>query len=214
MDRVTGRRDHGTVGKATWDAVQQRLTTNSRHRFVGSCGAPIMIRADKPEEWSWEQIAAVLKHPETVRAELERLASIGPDPDLNAERDAAASALAKIDIRARRLLALYAVCDETSLLMDAMKAQLGTIEAERRGAAARLDTAERALADGVRSRVAFCSVHAALARVSGNLDTLDFAGRRKAVAALVESVVAGKDPASWRMDVVIPVDEEGVPFTS
>ena len=90
--------------------------------------------------------------------------------------------------------------------MEAVKAQLGTIETERKAAAARLDAAERALAEGARRRVAFSSVDAALAQVSANLGTLDFAGRRKAVEALVETVVAGKDPASWRMEVAIPVD--------
>ena len=78
----------------------------SRYKMMGSCGAP-MVRADKLEAWTWEQITAVLEHPETVRAELERMAGAGPDPALSAERDAAASALAKIDVQARRLLALY-----------------------------------------------------------------------------------------------------------
>jgi hypothetical protein len=53
-----------------------------------------------------------------------------------------------------------------------------------------------------------------LAQVSANLGTLDFSGRRKAVEALVDAVVAGKDPMSWRIDVMIPVGEYGASFTS
>jgi hypothetical protein len=166
------------------------------------------------EAWTWEQITAVLEHPETVRAELERMAGAGPDPALSAERDAAAKALAKIDVQARRLVSLFAESDESSLPMEAVRAQLGTIEVDRKAVATRLDAAERALTEGTQRRVAFSSVDAALAQVSANLGTLDFTGRRKAVEALVETVVAGKDPSSWRMEVVIPVGEYGASFTS
>ena len=62
--------------------------------------------------------------------------------------------------------------------------------------------------------VVYSSIDAALAQVSATLDTLDFPGRRKAVEALVESVVAGKDPASWRMGVMIPINEDGVLSTT
>src|SRR5215213_9715457 len=106
------------VDEATWDTVQQRLTTNSgaaarnearprllrgvvrcercgsammvenckgyiyyrcgsRYKMIGSCGAP-MVRADMLEAWTWEQITAVLEHPDVVRAELERLAGANP----------------------------------------------------------------------------------------------------------------------------------------
>ncbi|MCD6057829.1 MAG: Resolvase domain protein, partial [Thermomicrobiales bacterium] len=242
------------VDAATWEAAQQRSTTNrgattrnqerpqllrgvvkcvrcgapmlvevskghvyyrcaSRYRLAGSCGAP-MVRADVLEAWTWEQITAVLEHPEIVRAELERIGTAGPDPALNAERDAAARALAKADAQAKRLLALYTASDEVSLPMDAVKAQLGQIEAERKAAAARLDAAERALATGAQRQAVYSSIDAALAKVSATLDTLDFHGRRKAVEALVESVVAGRDPASWRMGVVIPTNEDGVVFTT
>jgi hypothetical protein len=185
----------------------------SRYKMMGSCGGP-MVRADKLEDWAWNQITAVLENPETVRAELERMSGVGPDPALQTERDAAASGLVKLDLQARRLLALYAESDESSLPMDAVKAQLGAMETERKAMAARLDAAERALADGAQRKVAFSSVDAALAQVSANLDTLNFAGRRNAVEALVETVVAGKNPASWRMEVVIPVGDSGASFTS
>jgi hypothetical protein len=159
----------------------------SRYKMMGSCGAP-MVRADQLEAWSWAQITAVLEHPDIVRAELERMAGAGPDPAVNAERDAAASALAKIDGRAKRLLALYAESDDINLPVEAVREQLATIEAERKAVAARLDAAERALAEGTRRRVAFSTVDAALTQVRSNLGTLDFSGRRKAVEALVETV--------------------------
>src|SRR5829696_3472159 len=85
----------------------------SRYRIAGSCGAPL-VRADKLEAWSWEQITAVLEHPEIVQGELERIGSAGPDPALTVEREAAASALAKADSQAQRLMALYTASDEAS----------------------------------------------------------------------------------------------------
>ncbi len=173
-----------------------------------------MVRAEVLEVWSWEQITAVLEHPEIVRAELERIVSTEPDPALNPECEATASALTKADSQTKRRLALYTASDEASLPMDAVKAQLGQIEAERKAAAALLDAAERAVTDGAQRQVAYSSIDATLAQVSVNLDTLDFSGRRKAVEALVETVVASKDAASWRMDMVIPINEDGVVFTT
>jgi hypothetical protein len=172
-----------------------------------------MVRAEVLEVWSWEQITAVLEHSEIVRAELQRIGSAEPDPALNAECEATASALTKADSQTKRRLTLYTASDEASLPMDAVKAQLGQIEAERKAAAAVLD-AERAVTDGAQRQVAYSSIDAALAQVSANLDTLDFSGRRKAVEALVETVVASKDAASWRMDMVIPINEDGVVFTT
>jgi hypothetical protein len=131
------------------------------------------------------------------------------------ERDAAADPLARIEYRANRILALYAAGDEESLPVETVKSQLSTIEAERKVAATRLDAAERALAESARRRIDLVgSIDSALARVSQNVKTLDFAGRRMAVEALVGSVTGGKDPVSWRMDVVIPVSGDGIPFAS
>ncbi len=57
---------------------------------------------------------------------------------------------------------------------------------------------EAALASGKQRKVDAVSFVAMLDRVKANLRTLDFHGKRLALEALAERVVAGKDPATWR----------------
>ncbi|MDQ2655381.1 MAG: hypothetical protein M3Z20_20310, partial [Chloroflexota bacterium] len=64
---------------------------------------------------------------------------------------------------------------------------------------------EAALASGKQRKVDAVSFVAMLDRVKANLRTLDFHGKRLALEALAERVVAGKDTATWRLGVGDPV---------
>jgi Recombinase zinc beta ribbon domain len=48
-------------------------------RVSGWCGA-LPVNAEKLEQWAWERVMQVLRHPEVIAAELERERAEGPDP--------------------------------------------------------------------------------------------------------------------------------------
>ncbi|MFT4038840.1 MAG: hypothetical protein QM692_11715, partial [Thermomicrobiales bacterium] len=118
----------------------------------------------------------------------------------------------KLDAQAEKLLDL--MTGDDALPLDIVKAKLQAVQTQRKAAAARVDAAEAALASGEQRRVNVASFQKVLDQVKANLRHAGFDEQRLAVEALVEDVVAGKEQATWRLNLGVPVSPDGVLFHS
>jgi site-specific DNA recombinase len=183
---------------------------HSRYTAEGHCGAKQMT-ADDIELWVWERITAALSDPRLIEHELEKRRAAGPEPGATAEVAHQRQELAKAEAGQQRLLSLFAAADDEAFPQDAVMAQLRTIERRKAAIAERITELERRQAQEQALTAQIASVSAFCASVSGQLDDLDFDGKRLALQALDVRVVANGcgrrgSPKDWRITGVIPLD--------
>jgi len=161
----------------------------SRDRLGSPCGGKRVPGADI-ESWAWEHIAAILRDPSTIIAEVERRRAIGPDRALTNTRETAARMFAKLERQRERLVRRYAEADNDGFPWELVEREITRVESERRSAQAALSEIDERLAEQERSIIQLDDVRAYCDRVGANLDAADFTTKRSAVEALIERIDA------------------------
>ena len=98
------------------------------------------------------------------------------------------------------------------MLIDVVKGKLQAIKTDRKAAAARLDAITQAIPAGEQRCVDIASFDVPLEHARQSFQTFGFDELRLAVEALVEGVTAGKDRATWQMNLTLPFLADGVLF--
>jgi len=161
-----------------------------------------IIRADPAEEAVWERVAEVLRHPELVLAELERLTKEGAYPALEerlAENQARMKSLLQ---RERRLYVQFEFgeVDEAYIRerLGAIKAQQHELEAER----AHLLKQQDEVPSLEKAREALREL---VERIGVNLQTFAYEDKRLALEALEARVVVSPD-GQLSLRLAVPIE--------
>lgn len=168
---------------------------SSRDTSAGACGGK-RAPAQAVEAWAWGWIDAVLHNPDLIDDERRRREDAGPDPILAADRDKA------------ELLRRFASGNESKedALWRLTEREVKRLETERERWRDVADKAQARLADQQLAVSQLASLHEACTRWAHNLDTLDFDGRREALAALAVHVHANStDPNDWHIAGDVPI---------
>jgi hypothetical protein len=158
------------------------------------------------EQWAWNQVCEVLRHPARIMAELERRRRKGPDPQILADKAAAQRALAKLERQQAKLLHAFRIAEEETFSPELLRREMAQIEKEKAAVVAAVTQIEARLAAWQGQIARLDSVTAYCQRVAQRLETFDFAEKRLALEALAVTLIAnGRD---WRLNGSIPGDEQ------
>ncbi len=185
---------------------------SAREKPSGPCGGK-RVPAAAVETWVWEQIAAVLRDPSLIAAELQRQREEGPDQTLLADRESVQRHLATLEKQQAKLLRAFREADEAILPWDLIQRELAQIEQEKSRLHATLADieqrleAQQATIDQLDSLTAYCQ------REAQNIENFGFDDKREAIEALDVKVVA--NGRQWRVTGSIPLeDHAGILYTT
>ncbi|WP_100253840.1 recombinase zinc beta ribbon domain-containing protein [Methylobacterium sp. UNC300MFChir4.1] len=182
-----GKMARGLVGgQRPADYGYYRCTGTDAHRFGGQAICHNRsVRSDKLEEALWHQVKAVLADPQRVAAEHERRAAAARDGHVHQDVDGLERQMTRLRRGMDRLINGYAEdvidADEFKPRLTRLKQRLERLCTER-AAALSAHEAERNLKLVIGRLEAFAD------RVRAGLDTLNWAGRREIIRALVRRI--------------------------
>jgi hypothetical protein len=176
---------------------------SSRRKQCGKCGGGKVPAADV-EAWVWEKIAAVLRDPSIITAEVQRRREEGPDPVLSGDLETAQRRLANIDKQQERLLRRYSEADDDSFPWELVEREIASLEREKAQLTSAIAELEDRLAQQEQVTGQLDALNAYCERVRRNLDTCGFEEKRLAIEALGVRVIAnGRD---WQLTGEIPME--------
>jgi len=201
---VCGRRMYADPHrKRAGGPVERTYRCPSRLLPEGACGAG-RVPADAIEAWAWGELEAAIDDPSRIAEQREQARRDGPDPALTGDLETARRELRRREVQQERLARRLREADDT--LWDLIERELRTLEGEKRQYAAMIADIEARLAEQRAAIDQLDALDAYCRRVRGNLDRLDFAGRRLAFAAFdVRIAASGPDRDSWRLRGSAPV---------
>lgn len=140
--------------------------------YTGYCGGR-QIRAEEVETWAWEEVAAIIRDPERVAAELKRRQEEGPAPTLVAEAKTARCQVAECERQIQRLIRKFAAAQDDSLerIFDR---QLESLQAEQARWTKQAEEAERRLHQSQVEHDSLERLYLYCRRVQRKLNTLSF----------------------------------------
>jgi len=184
----------------------------SRETPAGACGGR-RVPAEAVEAWLWSEIEPILENPGIIAAEVARQREAGPEPTLAADREAADRLLTKLDRQQERNVRRLAEAGD-DFPVDLLEREIARVEGERKSLRATLTDIDARVASREATVVRLDDLQAYCATVRANLKAVDFTGKREAVEALVERVIAnGGDPIGWKMLGSIPCPPAGIPYS-
>jgi hypothetical protein len=201
----------GVCGKrmnANPERGRRTYRCSSRDTASGACGSA-RVPGDDVETWVWDEIATILRDPETVAAELRRRREAGVDSTLAADLDAARRALAKLETQGERLIRRFREADDDNFPWDLVQREIAHVEAEKKQLQAAVVELEQQIAQQDAALNQLDALMTYCATAARNLEWFGFAEKRIALEALAVRVLGnGRD---WRLHGSIPVgDPAGV----
>jgi site-specific DNA recombinase len=176
---------------------------SSRVRVGQPCGGGRIV-ARELEAWAWEEVSAILRHPEMIADELERRRAAGLDETLTTDLETARREFTKRDRKQAQLLQRFTASDDDSFPWELVEREIARLEGEKVKFLSAAEKIERRLAEQQQSVTQLDNLVAYCARVAQNLDTFGFAEKRMAYEALEIRITGnGHD---WTLDGSVPVD--------
>lgn len=205
----------GVCGMKMWPNWRRRVTSDptspqlrvyrcsSYQSHAGFCGGGA-IRADEVEAWAWEHIAAIIRDPDLVAAEMKRHQEEGPDPAIATELATAQRKIAECDRQLQRLVDKYVASTDESMepFYERRKDEL---KAEKEQWTRRAKEAEQYLTHYQHAQAGLEALYAMCARIAENLETFTFEEKREALEAFDIRITGnGYD---WTLRGYLPNDE-------
>jgi site-specific DNA recombinase len=185
---------------------------SSRDKPGGACGGK-RVPGEAVEAWAWAEVSTILRTPAIIAAEVERQREAGPDQALQADREAAARMLAKVERQRDRLVRRYAEADDDGFPWELVEREIARLEDERRQAVATVAEIDARLERHEAATMQLDALHDYCAAVAVNIEHADFTIKRNAVEALVERISA--NGLEWTVQGSIPVGQHvGVSSTT
>jgi recombinase-like zinc beta ribbon protein len=171
---------------------------SSRDKPGGRCAAR-RVPAAPLEAWVWERIGHVLRNPEVVTREQQRLREQGPDATLTSDLETARRELAKRERAQMDYLRQHSARDDESHFPWALvEREVERLEREKVGFAATIREIEGRLAEQQMAAEQMTTLSEYCQRVAYHLETFTFDEKRLALRALAVRVVAnGRDWALY-----------------
>ncbi|HEV2913279.1 MAG TPA: recombinase family protein [Pyrinomonadaceae bacterium] len=174
----------------------------SRNTPTGNCGGK-RIGAERSEILVWSKITDILRHPETIKLELERRKAEGEDgtTHLLADMESAKKALQNIESELQRLVRRAATADDE--LWEMFQGQINLKKTERQRLAGLVAETEARIATQNADAISLTALTEYCERVRGNLDNFGFDDKRLALKALNLRVIG--NGSEYRLDVSFPI---------
>jgi site-specific DNA recombinase len=205
---VCGKRMQPMMENGTTASPRGIYRCSSRDTAGGACGGK-RVPAQKVEAWAWERIAAALRDPETLAAEVQRRQDEGPDPILSGDLETARRQSAQCERAQAKLMQRYAASAGDAFPWELVEREVKRLEAEKAGYQQTIAQIEQRLAATRVAAEYLIALRDACARVAQGLERADFGfeGKRLALVALAVRVVAnGTDEQVWRIHGEIPLE--------
>ena len=184
----------------------------SYNAHTGPCGAPT-VDAEACEAAVWDKVAAVLRNPETIQAEVERRAALGPDATLMADLETARREAMRCENAQARLLQKFASADAgNDFPWELVEREVKRLESEKARWQRTIREVEEHLARRQMKDVQLEQVAAYCARVGANLDRFGFAEKRLALEGLaIQATIRDRTPEiSGSIPIDMPDDVESL----
>jgi len=203
---VCGRRMYSTPERS-----RRTYRCSSRETPAGACGGQ-RVPAQDVEAWVWEQLAAILRDPSIIAAELQRQRDEGPDPTLGGDLGSAQRMLAKLTKQQERLVRRLREADDDQFPWEIVEREIRSIEQEKRQWQQTIEEIEASLQQQQTTVHRLDTLAAYCAAVAGKLSAFDFAEKRLAFEALGVRVDASGNVLTrdWRLSGSIPIENAGV----
>lgn len=202
-----GKRMYGSTENGDTHAIRT-YRCSSRDTPTGKCGGA-RIPADTVEAWAWSEVAAILRDPERIAAEVRRRQEEGPDATMVSDRETAARRLATIERKQAEYMQRYSDDSAGAFPWELVEREVKRLEAEKIQWRATLEEIDARIAAHELAQEQLQALHDYCARVSYNLDAFGFAEKRLAVEALDVRITG--NAREWAISGSIPVgDASGI----
>lgn len=159
------------------------------------------------ETWAWEQVAAILKDPSIISAEVERQRAHGPDPLLVADLAAARRQYRDLDRKQANLAAGLATTEPDSTMWRLVQQEIERYDQQKAAVRQTIDEIEQRVTAQQHMTQQLAEVTEYVEQVGGNLDAFGFDEKRLALEALgVQVEASGRD---WTIHYRIPTGPSG-----
>ncbi len=208
----------GTCGKKMWPHWSRKSGSNPNSPTVrtyrcatnnsptGCCGGGL-IRADECEEWAWGKVAAALRDPDVIAAELKRRQDEGPNITLANDLETARRNAAKCERDQSRLIRKHSESeDESAFPWALVEREVKRLENEKLGRQKTIGELTERIARQQHAVIGLEHLYVYCTHASAQLEHAGFNEKRTALLALDVAVRGnGKD---WEITGMIPLDLE------
>jgi site-specific DNA recombinase len=205
---VCGKRMQPMMENGTTTHPRGIYRCSSRDTASGACGGK-RIPAEKVEAWAWERVAASLRQPDAIAAEVRRRQDEGPDPILASDLETARRQYAQCERAQAKLMQRYASSGDDAFPWELVEREVKRLEADKAGYQHTIAQIERRLAAERVAEEQLIALRDYCARVAEGLVRAGFGfdDKRLALVALAVRVVAdGTDENAWSIHGEIPLE--------